>query len=289
MEYDATDILPGKATSDMRQEAPLVQWTYNVSKEDLQTLWETCFPEDATGFARFFLDQYYVPSQAVCVLNPDGSTVESALYWLPCTYRIDGRMGRFLYIYAMGTHPDYRRRGNLRAMLDFVQQYCLQQGIDGMVLRAMPASKSSVETFDMQPKLTLCGALRTGLDKRADDWCTGAFEDFKRLRMDYLDTLPGCIYWEERELRFVYEDLCQNDKLFFFREASQLHYAIVTRTETGICIEETDCESGVLQRLSGAVTFYRPGNGLYGAHIKTYAKSLQGQDLCKLYFNLMLQ
>ncbi len=266
-----------------------VQFTHGVSTEALRQLWELCFPEDATGFAQFFLEQYYVPSQAVCIVNDGDGRVESALYWLPCTYRLGNQKGTFLYIYAMGTHPDYRKRGNLRRMLEFTEQYCREQGFDGMMLHAMPTSKSSVEKFGMKPLLTLRVETLLAMGMQAGDWVQGTYEDFKELRSQYLKNLTGCICWEERENRFVYEDLRRDGKLVFFREDGQMHYGILSNRETEICIEETDWESGLMRRLSGSIRILKPGSGTYGAHVKIYKKSLQEQDLGKLYFNLMLK
>lgn len=272
----------------MNREGPLVQTPYNVSKEALQNLWETCFPEDADGFAKWFLERYYTPSRAVCVLEERG-TLESALYWLPCWYQLDDQSGTFLYIYAMGTHPDFRKKGNLRRMLNYVEQYCIGHGIDGILLRAMETSKSSVESFGMKPLLSLQKAHCTGIGTQIGDWCAGTYEDFERLRMQYFSQLSGCISWDEEELRFIYEDLCQTGKLVFFREGTNLHYGVLSGNGASFCVEETDCEVGLLRRFSGPIAVLRPGTGTYGAHVKSYTKSLQEQDLCKLYFNLMLK
>ena len=121
--YDDYDILPRKAVPELNKADTKVHFTHNVAKDTLQELWEICFPEDGMGFARFFLDRYYTPDQAVCVVGDDGNTLESALYWLPCTYEFGGQRGTLLYIYAMGTHPNYRKKGNLRQMLEFVEAY----------------------------------------------------------------------------------------------------------------------------------------------------------------------
>lgn len=289
MGYDSVGILQRKAAPELNYSGTRVQFTHNVSTEALRRLWEICFPEDATGFAKLFLERYYVPSQAVCIVNDDGSTVESALYWLPCTYQIGGKQGTFLYIYAMGTHPEYRKRGNLRNMLEFTEKYCREQGFDGILLHAMPSSKSSVERFGMKPLLMLNVETHLAIGTQEDDWVQGRYEDFRELRSRYLKGLSGCVYWEERELCFVYEDLCRDGKLVFFQEEDQLHYGILSKGNNEICIEETDCANGLIHRLTGPVRILKPGSGSYGAHVKIYRKSLQEQDLGKLYFNLMLK
>lgn len=274
----------------MKRDKHRVAYAHGVSKEALRSLWEQCFPEDANGFAAYFLDVYFRPEQACCVLSEDGDTVESAMYWLPCAFEVDGISGTMLYIYAMCTDAAYRRRGNLRAMLEFTENHCRVHGIDGMVLHALDTSKSSVEAFGMRPLLSLSEKqIIFSAQTREPDWCPGTFEDFVRLRQAYLKTLPGRVYWEGRELQFVYDDLCRAGALRFFREGEALHYAVIRKIFDGYIIEECDRSDLLLPSLTGQVTVYGPGQGIYAAHIKTFTKSLQDREACKLYFTLMLK
>ncbi|MBR5280562.1 MAG: GNAT family N-acetyltransferase [Clostridia bacterium] len=270
----------------MEQNTGTVQYTTNVSKQALEDLWVTCFPEDASGFARFFLETYFCPEQGVCVVQ-DGM-VQSALYMLPCTYRVGDSTGTLLYIYAMCTHPDHRRKGNLRRMLAFAEQHCMAHGIDGLILHALDTSKSVVEAFGMTPVLTL-GEEHFTRPAPAATWepC-GSFETFRNLRTAHLEKMHGAVSWGEKELRLVYEDLRRNSQLVFFRDGEDLHYGVVSCLPGGWKIEETDCLAGLLLRLSGDISLCTSGAGVYGAHGKFYKKSLQ-EEACKLYFNLMMQ
>lgn len=267
-----------------------VQYAHRISKQDLQDLWITCFPEDGNGFAVRFLEGYFKPEQAVCVVSEPDNRLVSALYWLPCTYHVNGVTGEFLYIYAMGTYPEFRRQGNLRRMLEFTERHCQKCKIDGMVLYAMDTSKSVVETFGMKPILTLEESFLDVLQNRDRiAWCTGTFDDFQRLRNHYLSMLPGYIYWKERELRFIYEDLKQNDKIHFFREQGILHYAVFEQTKTGYILEESDRAETFLPAMSRKVILRKPGKGIYAGHIKTYTEKLPDQIAKELYFNLILK
>ncbi len=253
-------------------------------REALHNLWITCFPEDGDGFARRFLTDYYTPEQATFIAGADG-TLESALYWLPCTYTLPEKTGTLLYIYAMGTHPDYRRRGNLRTMLHTAEQYCLHHGMDGLILHAMATSKSGVERFGMKPLVELGQETVILPDRGTPVWCDGTFADFARLRWSYLAGLDSRVGWDDRELAFIYADLCTMGKMHFFTYRGHLHYGILQ----GQFVEETDCLEGLLSQLSGTVTVRHPGRGVYAAHVKTYTQTLTDEALGRLYFNLMLQ
>ena len=98
-------------------------------------------------------------------------------------------------------------------MLEFMERHCLENGFDGIVLHAMDTSKSSVERFGMKPLLTLEERRYFQQDVQAGDWCEGSFALFQELRNRYLAGCTGCVYWEEQELRFVYEDLRRDKKI----------------------------------------------------------------------------
>lgn len=249
--------------------APQVQYTTGVCLRALEDLWVTCFPEDGNGFAATFLRDYFRPEQGICIAQ-DGD-VQSALYMLPCTYRVGDKTGSLVYIYAMCTHPDHRRKGNLRRMLEFAEQHCKQNGIDGLVLHALDTSKRVVEAFGMKPLLTWKFRALELPVQSGGIVCGGDFETFYCLRTQYLNTLPAVIAWPRRELQFIYEDLCRGERIAFFQE-----------TDGALCyqaIDETDSPKRTV----------RSQNQQYCAHIKMMSEQLTEDEQASLYFNLLLQ
>ncbi len=253
----------------MEQIIPKVQYTINVSPKVLEELWVTCFPEDGNGFATAFFRDYFRPEQGICIVGDGG--VQSALYMLPCTYRVGDNTGSFVYIYAMCTHPNHRRKGNLRKMLEFAEQHCKQNGIDGIVLHALDTSRRVVEAFGMKPLLTREVGCPAFLGDSAQVKCGGDFETFYTLRNQYLSTLPAAIFWSSRELKFIYDDLCREGNLDFFRDAGgAIHYCAVDETD----IPELVASSESTQ---------------YCAHIKMVLDTLTEEQQASLYFNLLLK
>ena len=247
---------------------PSVQYTTSVSKRALEDLWVTCFPEDGNGFATAFFRDYFCPEQGICIVG-DGE-VQSALYMLPCTYRVGETTGSLVYVYAMCTHPEHRQKGNLRRMLEFTEQHCTKQGIDGIVLHALDTSRRVVEAWGMKPllmrKTGVSVAPAMGERVRCCD-----FETFYRLRTQFLDAKPAAIAWPRRELAFIYEDLCREGNLTFFQAGKGvLHYCAG---------DETDLATATFPLESPQ----------YCGHIKMVSDVLSETQQASLYFNLLLK
>lgn len=93
--------------------------------EQLKSLWKTVFG-DTDEYISLFFQKRFVPSQ--CVVALIGDKVAGMLFLLPFQLmtgdqRYDGR-----YIYAVATHPDFRRRGISEAMLEFAHKKAAGEG-----------------------------------------------------------------------------------------------------------------------------------------------------------------
>jgi len=91
----------------------------------LKALWKTVFG-DTDEYISLFFKKRFVPSQ--CVAAIIGDKVAGMLFMLPFKLisgeqSFDGR-----YIYAVATHPDYRRRGISEAMLEFAHKKAESEG-----------------------------------------------------------------------------------------------------------------------------------------------------------------
>ena len=99
----------------------------------LTELWRLAFG-DETAFIRRFFETGYDPRRCRCL--EDRGQVLAALYWFDCSCR-----GRPLaYLYAVATHPDYRRRGLCRRLMEDTRQQLGLLGYEGILL--MPAGET---------------------------------------------------------------------------------------------------------------------------------------------------
>lgn len=93
----------------------------------LQKLWQLAFG-DAEAFIQDFFTQVFCPERCRCVLA-DGQAA-AALYWFDEEYQ--GR--KLAYLYAVATHPDYRRRGLCRALMEDTHDLLARLNYDGALL-----------------------------------------------------------------------------------------------------------------------------------------------------------
>ncbi len=84
-------------------------------KAALVSLWRLCFPQDER-FTAYFFDTLYRPDQAL-MLTVDG-TPAAMLHMFPRTLHWLGQDVPVSYLYGVGTHPDFRRRGLARVLLE---------------------------------------------------------------------------------------------------------------------------------------------------------------------------
>jgi GNAT superfamily N-acetyltransferase len=104
-------------------------------KEEMALLWHICFG-DSMNYIRNFFSRRFDPSGAMIYLA--NRKVVSMLFMLPAVVRMNGGHEPAQYIYAVCTHPDYRKRGIMRALMEAAWDQALKRGERFSVL--LPAS-----------------------------------------------------------------------------------------------------------------------------------------------------
>ena len=93
----------------------------------LRTLWTECFGNE-DGWIDTFLKTAFAPSR-VCALSCEGR-LAAALSWMDAA--CEGR--KLAYLYAIGTHPDYRGQGLCRELMGLTHEKLAGQGYAGCIL-----------------------------------------------------------------------------------------------------------------------------------------------------------
>ena len=109
-----------------------------ISDEALP-LWLICFTEDGQEEIRALLS--LLSEDGVMLSAADGEKAVAQALLLPLT--LDGREG--YYLYAVGTHPDYRGRGYMRACLLAAREYAEERKKDFLIL--IPATAQLGDTY----------------------------------------------------------------------------------------------------------------------------------------------
>ena len=84
-------------------------------KQKIMDLWELCFPGER-DFAAFFFNKIYRPENAL--ICEDGGQITAMMHLIPFQMSVGGGSVPAGYIYGVGTHPDFRRRGLSSALME---------------------------------------------------------------------------------------------------------------------------------------------------------------------------
>lgn len=159
----------------------------------LRNLWQLAFgdSEDVIGF---FFSTAYAPERCRCATVAE--QVAAALYW----FDTECRGQKFAYLYAVATHPDHRRRGLCRGLMEDTHSLLVKLGYDGALL--MPAEAGLRRMYGGMGYVDCC--------KVSEFDCTAgapiplrrvSAEEFARLRREFLP--DGGVIQERENLAYL--------------------------------------------------------------------------------------
>lgn len=93
----------------------------------LRVLWKLAFGDD-DAFLDSFFSAGFSPERCRCITRQE--QVVSALYWFDVQYQ----ELPYAYLYAVATHPDFRRQGLIRYLIADTHQLLAEQGYAGALL-----------------------------------------------------------------------------------------------------------------------------------------------------------
>lgn len=196
----------------------------HASAEDipaLKALWRECFG-DGEDYLDFYFRNRFVPEDTLLV-REDG--IPAAMLTLMNVTR-NSETG--FYIYAVATHPDFRKKGLQRTLSGYAEEVMRQRG--GSFCCLVPAEEY---LFRFYEKL----GFRSGYarwEKHIEDdeffdpveFYPCSFRSFRELRAEYLNSIPDALVHPDRELGYIYQELCCcGGQVLRFYEEGKLCYA----------------------------------------------------------------
>ena len=91
----------------------------------IRALWEICFPDD-TGFNPYYFDHLFSLSDTLLYMLDD--EIAAMVQMLPYTLRVQQNEVPVTYIYGACTHPDFRRKHLMSALLSYSFDWDQQHG-----------------------------------------------------------------------------------------------------------------------------------------------------------------
>lgn len=128
----------------------MIQYATNKMIPELSQLWYLCF-HDGEPYRSFYYDNLFKAEDTLVYMAEDKP---AAMLTLLRAQKVqDGRLTPVRYVYAVATHPEYRRKGYAAALLAYANQNCTKNPVsdsDYSTTLLVPASK---ELFGYYGKL----------------------------------------------------------------------------------------------------------------------------------------
>ncbi len=105
--------------------------------EDLYAIWRMAFSDSDEYIGNFFK---YMYKDGYALVSRELGVAVACAYLLETQLVIKGRPFSAYYFYAAATHPNYRGRGHMAAIINEAEKLAVKRGIDFIIL--VPAEKS---------------------------------------------------------------------------------------------------------------------------------------------------
>lgn len=101
-------------------------------KQEALGLYRIAFPKDPMDFAVEFIDQFF---DSNCLTDVRDGRLACMLFLFECSIRLEGAVYPAYYVYAVATHPDYRGRGYMRALMERAKEKARRDGRAALLIK----------------------------------------------------------------------------------------------------------------------------------------------------------
>lgn len=200
----------------------------------LREIWAECFG-DSEVYLDFYFRNRFIPEDTL-IVREEGKPV-AMLTLMNVT--ANGRKG--FYIYAVATLPDFQGRGLQRKLSRYAEEIMRQRG--GSFCCLVPGEES---LFGFYEKLGFRRAFTRWEKRIVEDesfdpveFYPCSFKMFRELRAEYLKTMPEALAHPEKELAYIYQELCScGGQVLRFFEEDKVCYAAYSIGGDGIYLRE---------------------------------------------------
>ena len=221
----------------------------------LQALWRQVFDTEGV-YTQLFFQHWY--DHCVCIGAFQDGELLSALYLLPCQFRVREKTYSMRYVFAVATFPQHRGKGYSSAVVRSAHAYLRETGVDCAAL--VPAEPSLFQFYDALGYETAFYVHTNTFPVRKGPYPAAqkvSLPDCYALREQCLQQGDGYLSWDRYALQF-----CQTDN--DFEELGQVlsfptigrGYAACQLLPDAVHIKELVCEASVKQDYIQAVGNY---------------------------------
>lgn len=235
-----------------------VVFANETEQEQIMNIWKQCFG-DTSEYIQMYLEKRF-ETENMLVIHEDGKLVSMASF-LPVQVTMNGELVEARYVYAVGTLPEYRRKGYateiIRYAFEKYQMPLLLQPAEE-ALEQYYAGMGFIKAFAASP----CWSLEVGSmyedsemtevsEMTAGEWSLQTIQakEYKTLR-DIRFAGEGYVAWDEQAIWYAIEEnaFCEGKTWKLVREGRE--ELLMYRIEDGkLCIVETTLEEDELRKL----------------------------------------
>lgn len=221
---------------------------------ELKRLWLECFPDDEE-YCELFFNEYFTVDR--CLIIKNNYEIESALYTFDAITHTDDSEIPSLYLYAISTSEKYRGRGNAGKLIEYVKKQCIENNIKYIYLKAADTIDGFYEKFGFVDNIYLNRYTCLPSDDEYNlDFENCPFDEFQKMRNEYLSLIENSVIWSPETLLFMYKEICSYGKIIKFSIDSCDYYAVVSMPDDMLIIRETNLLSKYYQHLINCVASY---------------------------------
>jgi len=190
----------------------MIELARDTDKDAIILLWANCFG-DSIAYIEQFLDKRFDASR--CLIYRDSGRIVSMMFLLEGSLRTGGFQRKACYIYAACTHPRYRKRGIMAALMQRAQQEAGDLGAGSLCL--VPSKESLFSfyaRFGFQSRFSkkIVSLSRNSLQLLAQNERCEPHQDFAQIygiRMRSLEQNDAFI-WDAQAVAYALEEALFN-------------------------------------------------------------------------------
>lgn len=162
--------------------------------ERLKEIYLLSFTDDTKEDADFLFENVF--SHAVSLTKEKDGQTASMLYLMECTVNTKDKALPFYYLYAACTHPKYRGRGLMGALLEDAKKFAEENKKEGIILKpAKPSLFDFYKKYGFDPFFKVYTALLGAEDLKKYTKCNKyelSLEQWHGLRFSVLKNISDC-------------------------------------------------------------------------------------------------
>ena len=209
----------------------------------LSEIWTTCFTDDYPYIENYF--KYCFPHTKTLVAATDSGEIASSITLIPATARIEDKIIKGYYLYAVGTKPEHRGFSLSSYLIDLAKQFCRNENRSFLVTK--PATDS---LYGLYIRYGFISTLyEEQIIERLD--ASGNQPESKTFQTSLLETTPLTLEYFEESRNY------SNNRFLWSKEI--LNYILrETTLKDGFCIAVRHKEDS--SEIGYFITCPEPGN-----------------------------